>query len=53
MEFAQRRSRRATRGASIGAHPQGDIRMLDLTLICLGLGFFGLSIAYVYACDRL
>jgi hypothetical protein len=36
-----------------GTHPQGDIRMLDLILICLGLGFFALSIAYVYACDRL
>jgi hypothetical protein len=37
----------------IGNHPQGDIRMLDLTLIALGLGLFVLSIAYVYACDRL
>jgi len=27
--------------------------MLDLILIALGLGFFALSIAYVYACDRL
>jgi hypothetical protein len=39
--------------ARIGTHPQGDIRMLDLILICLGLGFFALSIAYTYACDRL
>jgi len=27
--------------------------MLDLILIALGLGFFALSIAYIYACDRL
>jgi hypothetical protein len=39
--------------AGIGARSQGDIRMLDLILIALGLGFFGASIAYVYACDRL
>ena len=39
--------------AGIGAYPQGDIRMLDLILIAVGLGFFALSIAYVLACDRL
>jgi hypothetical protein len=33
--------------------PRGSCRMLDLILIALGLGFFALSIAYVYACDRL
>ncbi len=27
--------------------------MLDLILIAVGLGFFALSIAYVFACDRL
>jgi hypothetical protein len=32
---------------------QGVIRMLDLILIAIGLGFFALSVAYVYACDRL
>jgi hypothetical protein len=37
----------------IGAHSQGVIRMLDLILIALGLGFFAGSIAYLYACDRL
>jgi hypothetical protein len=37
----------------IAARPQGDIRMLDIILIALGLGFFAGSIAYVYACDRL
>jgi hypothetical protein len=41
------------RAAGIGTHPQGDIRMLDLILIAVGLGFFALSIAYAHACDRL
>jgi len=27
--------------------------MLDVILLALGLGFFVLSIAYAYACDRL
>jgi hypothetical protein len=27
--------------------------MLDLILLAVGLGFFALSIAYTYACDRL
>ena len=27
--------------------------MLDVILICLGLGFFAASVAYAYACDRL
>jgi hypothetical protein len=27
--------------------------MLDLILLAVGLGFFALSVAYVYACDRL
>jgi len=27
--------------------------MLDVILLALGLGFFVLSIGYVYACDRL
>jgi hypothetical protein len=26
---------------------------LDVILLAVGLGFFALSIAYVYACDRL
>ena len=53
MEFAQvdRGEQRAQ--AVIGTHPQGDIRMLDIILIAVGLGFFALSIAYAYACDRL
>jgi hypothetical protein len=28
-------------------------KMLDILMIVLGLGFFAVSIAYVYACDRL
>ena len=27
--------------------------MLDLILLALGLGFFALSVAYAFACDRL
>ena len=27
--------------------------MLDVMLLAVGVGFFALSIAYVYACDRL
>jgi hypothetical protein len=27
--------------------------MFDLILLAMGLGFFALSIAYAYACDRL
>jgi hypothetical protein len=27
--------------------------MLDVIMLAVGLGFFALSIAYVYACDRL
>ena len=53
MEFAQVDRGEKTRGGRYGTHPQGDIRMLDLILIALGLGFFVLSIAYTYACDRL
>jgi hypothetical protein len=28
-------------------------RMLDLILLALGLGFFALSVAYAFGCDRL
>jgi hypothetical protein len=27
--------------------------MLDILSLAMGLGFFAVSIAYVYACDRL
>jgi hypothetical protein len=27
--------------------------MLDLMLLALGLGFFAVSVAYVFGCDRL
>jgi hypothetical protein len=27
--------------------------MLDLIMLVIGLGFFALSLAYAYACDRL
>jgi hypothetical protein len=53
MEFAKVDKGEERAGGGIGAHPQGDIRMLDLILIAVGFGFFALSIAYVLACDRL
>jgi hypothetical protein len=30
-----------------------NIEMLDVILLAIGLGFFVLSIGYVYACDQL
>jgi hypothetical protein len=27
--------------------------MFDLAMLAIGLGFFALSVAYAYACDRL
>jgi hypothetical protein len=32
---------------------QGRTSMLDIILIAAGLGFFALSVAYAYGCDRL
>jgi hypothetical protein len=32
---------------------QRSTAMLDLIMLAIGLGFFALSIGYVYACDRL
>jgi hypothetical protein len=31
----------------------GDISMMDVIMIAIGVVFFALSIGYVYACDRL
>jgi hypothetical protein len=31
----------------------GEISMMDVIMIAIGLVFFALSIGYVYACDRL
>jgi len=30
-----------------------SIPMMDVVMLAIGLGFFALSIAYVYACDEL
>jgi hypothetical protein len=30
-----------------------ELSMLDVILVALGLGFFALSVGYVYTCDRL
>ena len=32
---------------------RGSAAMLDIVLLVIGLGFFVLSVAYGYACDRL
>jgi len=31
----------------------GVLLMLDVIVLAMGLGFFALSAAYTYACDRL
>ena len=33
--------------------PDGDLPMLDVLMVIIGLAFFALSVGYVYACDRL
>jgi hypothetical protein len=35
------------------AHRKEEQPVLDVILLAVGVGFFALSIAYVYACDRL
>jgi hypothetical protein len=37
----------------MGFGSEGNIQMLDLILLALGLGFFVLTVGYVFACDRL
>jgi hypothetical protein len=34
-------------------HRARSSEMLDIIMLAIGLGFFALSIGYVYACDRL
>ena len=36
-----------------GATPPRSIKMLDLVMLALALGFFALSVGYTIACDRL
>jgi hypothetical protein len=33
--------------------PAWSVEMLDLIMLAIGLGFFVLTVAYAYACDRL
>ncbi len=33
--------------------PPGEILVLDVIYLCLGLGLLGLMALYAYACDRL
>jgi hypothetical protein len=35
------------------AAPKGASPMLDVVMLALGLGFFGVSVSYAYACERL
>jgi hypothetical protein len=53
-----RTPREAGRSASDPKSQLANIRptetsMLDIILIAAGLGFFALSVAYAYGCDRL
>jgi hypothetical protein len=34
-------------------YPPRSIKMLDLVMLALALGFFALSVGYTIACDRL
>jgi hypothetical protein len=36
-----------------GAFIAQRISMMDVVMLAIGLAFFAVSIAYVYACDRL
>jgi hypothetical protein len=47
---------RAGRRSPLPAHGRfllGEISMMDVIMIAIGVVFFALSIGYVYACDRL
>jgi hypothetical protein len=41
------------RVSTFGLHRARSSEMLDIIMLAIGLGFFALSIGYVYACDRL
>jgi hypothetical protein len=45
--------RDATRLAGFGGQLRREHPVLDVILLALGLGFFALSIAYAFACERL
>jgi hypothetical protein len=47
--------RAGTSGIFLAASPFNDqeIIMMDAIMLAIGFVFFALSIAYVYACDRL
>jgi hypothetical protein len=43
-------------GGDIGSEPENggwSIPMMDVVMVALAFGFFAVSIAYVYACERL
>jgi hypothetical protein len=39
--------------STLRVHRARSSEMLDIIMLAIGLGFFALSIGYVYACDRL
>jgi hypothetical protein len=44
---------RAAGQAGVRIRPPRNHLMLDILVLALGLGFFAVSIAYAYACERL
>jgi hypothetical protein len=46
-------SLRRWRAASRAACLSYGVRPMDILMLALGLGFFGLAVAYTTACDRL
>jgi hypothetical protein len=44
---------RRERGARMAPIPLRECKMTDLLMLALGLGFFAVALAYVFACDRL
>jgi hypothetical protein len=51
VDCASRRIPRACRRAHRKEQPMLDV--LDVILLAVGLGFFALSVAYAFGCDRL
>jgi hypothetical protein len=40
-------------GLNNAGAPAGETPMMDIVMLALALGFFALSIGYVFACERL
>jgi hypothetical protein len=50
---AQRIDMQADATLQTGSANAGGMRMLDVIMLAIGLGFFTLSVGYTIACDRL